>query len=831
MRFHVVRLRVFALCAWLVLFVAGAASAGPAPEKVDPSSFANVANVQPGGRAPATIAEKTDRIWFRITLDKAGYLKPVIDEGKADHLETEAVIYNSQGGRLRAREARVNPGKFFIMVHERQQNEASEHPVTVHFHFQAETDPTEPGNNRRGQARSAPLKRPVLFTLMPLGDVDWFSVDVTKPGVLRAAVDKQQAGHLDLAIELFDADGNKLGRREARVKRGVNYVRIKENEDNESSLDQLKARFELIPDRDVSEPNDAPGEATPVEVEDTFKLAIFPKQDADWFAVDAPEAGYLWLESANRPEETAGLDIGHRFVGETGQRIGDGRMVRVAGPGTVKFVLTERQSNESSPALMTWRVRFTRELDLLEPNDTPRFAAPLKINTWTRAVVAPSNDRDFYRLKIENAGWLVLDTDNVPEGLDLRGRLFDAEGDDILGRGHVIEVEPGEYLYRVDTTDNHTPVKPFDLRFLLWPENDDLETIGDEPARLRPRDLAFDIALYDSTDEDQWRVTLDEPGYLRLRIEPLDDKSRAHLRVKRGKRVAFEGPVTRRHARGLTPIRLQAGTYRITFSDQTRYWPDRPRRYRMHASFKPEHDVHEPNDTVGQATPLTVGQSAMVTVYGGHDLDWFSLDVTKPGYIRLELAETGAFSAFDAIGLELTLIQQVESELKTLKRVDNAAELGMALFRVSKPGSYLLRIRSPQHGFDAKPFALKSEHYADKPPPVARGGMVTALVGIEFEDKTKDVFKQVAAATGAVHLQADDVDQLKAVMHQAVTDAVKVTEAAQTPSQTEVAQTQGSRVSTRRPLYVLVALSGLVAIAAAFWVRRKLRSHKKGSRR
>lgn len=738
-------------------------------QKIDPDTLTGVREAVIGETAEVIIDVPKAQAWFSVTVEETGYLRLGFDRSRAPDLEVQGAIYDVDGRLLGIDEALVGPKRVIVLVREMHQNEAAPDPVLVNFMFTPQHDFSEPANDTRGGGRRITPGGSATLSLIPLRDRDWFVVAIDQPGYLRLVIDEGEAHELEVEARIFNSGGDLIGVNEARVTPGDVHVMIRETHDNESSSAPMEATFRFWSETDRHEPNDRLEDATALSLGEPFPMALMPLGDRDWLRVEVPQAGYLRLVTSRLPEG-ADLRPTSRFHDRDGRVIGEEGAVRVSGPGPVLVEVGESHDNASSPLPFEAELAFVPEFDLLEPNDSPSLAARLGLNEWTRAGLAPAGDLDHYRITVAEPGWLAVETIAAPKAQWMRGALFDAAGRQALARGLVVPVEPGEYVYRLWSDAPSLELAGFELRLRFVPTlNEELDRPGEVAGTLAVREAPYEAALYPAGDVERWEFEAAEPGYLALLFERVPTGVRPRLRVLQGERVLYTGLPA--------PVRLEPGKYLLEFFD-ARDWSSVSETFRFLVRFEPDFDSHEPNDKADAAKPLTLGEATRMAIYGGGDVDWFTFGVTEPGLLRLWLKDVGVFEEHKQIGLDVTLLKLAQEAGP--QQVHDFAPSGRSSAPVTEvqPGDYLLRIAARGGGFAREPFWLTLEHVPVGAPTRAPGGLVTALVGLELSEKGQATYRQVADMTGALTLQAEQVDRLESAMRAAVVEAVAVASSA-----------------------------------------------------
>jgi hypothetical protein len=106
----------------------------------------------------------------------------------------------------------------------------------------------------------------------------------------------------------------------------------------------------------------------------------------------------------------------------------------------------------------------------------------------------------------------------------------------------------------------------------------------------------------------------------------------------------------------------------------------------MYACTKQGGD-QEPNNTITEASPVTLGEEFGLTIDPLGDVDWFKVSVKKQGYIRVQSA-----NKVDGVQLEVSFAKYQEWEEQKEKKLRGWRPVPDALF-VSEPGDYYLVLK------------------------------------------------------------------------------------------------------------------------------------------
>jgi hypothetical protein len=157
-----------------------------------------------------------------------------------------------------------------------------------------EDDPLEP-NNRLEDASVLEISEEwSTSTLVPIGDTDWYFIDVPSAGRLDAMLVMETSGNLDTFLDVFDAGGDPISSDDdsgedanARIAMLVEdagrfYVRVKHYDDSDSGSYWIRAYMEQTV-LDQHEPdNDMESASTIAVNEEEQRHTFVPGGDVDW---------------------------------------------------------------------------------------------------------------------------------------------------------------------------------------------------------------------------------------------------------------------------------------------------------------------------------------------------------------------------------------------------------------------------------------------------------------------------------------------------------------------------------------------------------------------
>ncbi len=359
------------------------------------------------------------------------------------------------------------------------------------------------------------------------GDEQRVSLLVEEAGYVEFVPDPD--GPIPVLVEYFDEDGELVSTGEA-VSRVLGpttlYARLHASTGS-GSAEPVAVAFEFHPETDALEPNDSAPWAVPVEVDQWERIALPSAHDLDFVELDAPEDGYLYLETARLPE---GLRPVVHLVdrwGELSEFADHVRPLAVTRGSHILCIRNDSPTFSYDPLVV--RLRFVQRRDelatfpLIEPGRIYRTDA-----------IEPPNRRGF-GIQVEHPSWLYLQLLHPPpEHIDdklLWGVTHQHDGGQTptvngLSTEWMRLLMPGLHTFEVNSQYDDLNVDfpgPWNVAFVLVEENRPSEPDNNTPQGAMPLPLNKKVWLEPSVTNDvDWLS--DEPSltkdvaWLRLEI-------------------------------------------------------------------------------------------------------------------------------------------------------------------------------------------------------------------------------------------------------------------------------------------------------------------------
>ncbi|MCF7858856.1 MAG: hypothetical protein K9N07_05955 [Candidatus Cloacimonetes bacterium] len=292
-------------------------------------------------------------------------------------------------------------------------------------------------NNQIDKASEITFGKPFDIRIDPVGDIDWYKVEITGQGYLTVQANNVPEDlNLEVGFALYEEwEDSKVKWLKKWLKlpdalfvnkTSTYYFAVIDNNNDKASKDPIQLKVDFIPEFDQSEPNNEPGNATSVKFGTVIKPAIFPTGDSDWFKLNVTKPGYLLAKSKDVPKELTPNIYFAKYDEWAARKIQKIRnwhklpdACRVNEPGEYYILLEDDYNNQSSETPFSFLVEFLNEMDMNEPNDHFTTAKAASRGDTLQIAIFPKGDKDYYKLNIERGNKLKILTtgygDLVPE--------------------------------------------------------------------------------------------------------------------------------------------------------------------------------------------------------------------------------------------------------------------------------------------------------------------------------------------------------------------------------------------------------------------------------
>jgi len=260
------------------------------------------------------------------------------------------------------------PGKYVLRVVDNNRIRSID-PYSLELTLKKSPDGQEP-NGQVGSAAPIQLNETITGAIMPKDDVDYYFVEVPKPGQWVIEAEKSPPGmRLGLGVHAA-AGGNWLpdnspkgdGKIVIDIRWPGRYVLRVVDTHRTRNIEPYVVTARFTEAADSHEPNNVAAMASPIALNGSITAAVLPKDDADYFIVDAPGPGEWLIEIADQPPGMAlGLGVhragGGNWLADTSPK-GDGKLL-VEIPAKGKYILRATDKNRGrSPNPYALKSRF-----------------------------------------------------------------------------------------------------------------------------------------------------------------------------------------------------------------------------------------------------------------------------------------------------------------------------------------------------------------------------------------------------------------------------------------------------------------------------------------
>ncbi|PIR19543.1 MAG: hypothetical protein COV48_01425, partial [Elusimicrobia bacterium CG11_big_fil_rev_8_21_14_0_20_64_6] len=274
---------------------------GPSKEMEPNDSYQQATTIKPGGKASGTIGSAKDQDWYRIDAKggavmtvKIGGIRDmdfVLSFFDKDRRELKRVDETTVGGDEQALDLGISAGVYYLLVSNK--NESANNPGQV---YELQTK-LEGASGREAEPNDTALTEQIveagglvkghywpakqLLSEDPeAAEEDWYSIEVSKPGLFLLNIDASEVPKVDAILEVYDTNGYKLkeldaggiGEGESLRNFGVRgpgkfSLRLRSKYKNTGNPDvPYDLLTELLPYQGATEfePNDQRADATPL---------------------------------------------------------------------------------------------------------------------------------------------------------------------------------------------------------------------------------------------------------------------------------------------------------------------------------------------------------------------------------------------------------------------------------------------------------------------------------------------------------------------------------------------------------------------------------------
>jgi hypothetical protein len=447
-------------------------------------------------------------------------------------------------------------------------------------------------------------------------------LEIPQNGYLRFTFQDPKVNHLVPQATYYDATKNVLGSHEARVSKGMNFIKINDNFNDCFSAKAISATIEFFPEMDLEADSfENPRNLRP---DSQFEFAIMPLKDVDYFKIDATETGYVRVKMdatdiKHLDPKPQILDANKTAIGTYEARIEQGK--------SYFLTVTDAYNNRSSPKTLRGEIQFFPEID----EDPDSFSSPRNIvagKTFNYAIM-PVGDIDFFEFHARETGYVRFTTAATGvQNLDPDVEILNSNQNRI--GGWEARVEKGKtYVARIQDKfkDLSAPIK-LDAQFEFFVEQDRHEPNNDlDHVIAAELDQVYKFSIMPVKDVDFFKVDVPGGGMVWAEISHSNIKNLTPMAsvYDENKQVLSKA----HYAQVMGPTTVYFSLY-----DQ---WTDgsAPDTFDVTFKFMEEVDLNEPNNLPFMGVAIPENAIVQGAIMPAGDIDFYEVEIKTPGYLRI----------------------------------------------------------------------------------------------------------------------------------------------------------------------------------------------------
>ena len=260
------------------------------------------------------------------------------------------------------------------------------------------------------------------------------------------------------------------------------------------------------------------------------------------------------------------------------------------------------------------------ELDVFEPNNSLDEAKEIDLNRMNVIFISPEEDRDCFKLHLDEDGYLDVKSFDVPQGLKPVLKFYDSTRKPIETK-FPISAGQGDYYLEIKEAEGKSSASPFfvTINFIKKADRFEPNNSISQAKEITPGEF-YRITLMPHGDKDYFKIKVKKPGYLIPRLQ--DDHGNSSFCFSiydhKGERLKW----------AFKEWWVGRGDYYISLDNS--YWNSAlPLYFKVDLVELP--GVLPPAHTRGEAIPVTFGQSYNVAISSEGEDAWFKIEVDEPG--------------------------------------------------------------------------------------------------------------------------------------------------------------------------------------------------------
>ncbi|KPA11730.1 Peptidase domain protein [Candidatus Magnetomorum sp. HK-1] len=742
------------------------------------NKFGDASYISEMNLVQAYIFDTGDIDWYKISVDNPGTLQVTITDVPLE-IRPQIEIYNNNNERLATKMATNNgqelmleckiseQGIYFFRVFDNRNNTFSTNPYTLivngasfdSFTPQAYIDIISPSIAQESES--------ILFEGHGFdedGDILAYS--------WRSSVDD----HISDS-RVFSLDNLSIGPHTI-------YFKVKDNDQNWSP-ETSTLLYVGVSAPQEHEPNNTIGESNFIEYDVIYPGSIEKSGDNDFYQIKINQPGRLTLKVTNptgSPMKTR-MDIynpnaDYTYVSEYASNSGDPVTLIQDFTYIGIYYIRVKDLNNNTDSKYSITASFVPVPDPYEPNSDIQTAKTISPGDIINAWIFPSQDQDWYKIKLEKPGTLTLSLTDVPS--DLKGHISiyndnnqytyitgiaSNDGDNVICTFHT--GSPGTYFIKFYNQNSKAiPGKMYKLSVDFREAFDIFEPNSGFRTASWLNNTPIDAYLFPSGDIDYYaffaekdsnvQINIDNvPQELKMKID-LYNKDWGYLYVT--EKASMNGAsITLNYDVGDT------GIYYIKVSDQNSAFSSES-QYRLSISgsileyslpVEPLNQEHENNDKYWSANPI--GFNTLSGSFDSvNDQDWYRIVLSEKGLLKINLnVSSNVQSKIELYQLSTSRIAENKGESQTLTYSVSELEYPFMYIKLSNEnntmtnGSYDLRLE-----FDSIIDSFEPNEYIGSSAPINPGTIQNAYI---FPTGDNDWYEINIEQAGILKIEFQDV--------------------------------------------------------------------------
>lgn len=192
----------------------------------------------------------------------------------------------------------------------------------------------------------------------------------------------------------------------------------------------------------------------------------------------------------------------------------------------------------------------------------------------------------------------------------------------------------------------------------------------------------FNGTIFEQGDNDYFKVTLVEAGVLDIALQPVPSSLGMNLYIYDGERKQIGSGIVAQAGQGIVFDKLvRSGTYYFKLGAGFNQSSATPYTFTISLDTT---DKNEWNNSQSDAKPIGLGQPVKGTIRSEDDNDFFTLDLTEPGLLKLTLEPVPS-----SVAMNIELQGEDQKRIKSTA-TESVASVGQRrdLNYMAKPGKY-----------------------------------------------------------------------------------------------------------------------------------------------